>query len=95
MRLLLDTHTFLWFVWDDPQLSIMAKSTIEAYENEIFLSAATPWETSIKVSTGKLSVGQDVEPFFGDNRPDSIWELIPTPAAHRHRQRLSIQDQGP
>lgn len=47
MRLLLDTHTFLWFVADDPALSPRAKALIEDGRNERWLSIASPWEIAI------------------------------------------------
>jgi PIN domain nuclease of toxin-antitoxin system len=56
MRLLLDTHTFLWFVADDPNLSSTAKSLIEDPSNERLLSMASPWEMAIKVNIGKLNL---------------------------------------
>ena len=82
MRLLLDTHTFLWFVWDDPQLSLTAKSAIESQENEIYLSAVSPWEVSIKVSTGKLSIGQEVEAYFDEHLSRNLITLLPISLAH-------------
>lgn len=54
MNFLLDTHTFLWFIGDNSELSQRAKSTIENREHEIFLSTASIWEMAIKVSLGKL-----------------------------------------
>jgi len=54
MRLLLDTHTFLWFVLDDPQLSVSARTLIEDPANDILISPATYWEIAIKVRLGKL-----------------------------------------
>jgi PIN domain nuclease of toxin-antitoxin system len=53
---LLDTHTFLWFINDDPALSDTAKSVIEDPENTVLLSAASIWEMAIKVSLGKLEL---------------------------------------
>ena len=53
MRLLLDTHAFLWFVADDPQLSHNARRLIEEPANERLLSAASHWEMAIKASLGK------------------------------------------
>lgn len=41
MRLLLDTHTFLWFIEDSPQLSAIAKALIEDGTNDVFLSMAS------------------------------------------------------
>jgi PIN domain nuclease of toxin-antitoxin system len=54
MRALLDTHAFLWWNMEDPQLSLRAKEIIAHGENEIFLSAASVWEISIKAAKGKL-----------------------------------------
>jgi PIN domain nuclease of toxin-antitoxin system len=54
MKLLLDTHSFLWFVLDDPKLSTLAKSLIENRENQPLLSKASLWEIAIKQSIGKL-----------------------------------------
>lgn len=57
MRLLLDTHTFIWFVINSPRLSVMVKAMIENENNEKLLSIASIWEMAIKQSTGKLSFG--------------------------------------
>ena len=55
MRLLLDTHTFIWFVTDSPRISITAKTLIEDEYNEKLLSIASVWEMAIKHSIGKLT----------------------------------------
>ena len=57
MRLLLDTHTFIWFVIDSPKLSANVKYQIEDENNEKLISAASIWEIAIKQSTGKLYFG--------------------------------------
>ena len=56
MRLLLDTHAFLWFIMGDPSLSASARALIEDVANERFLSVAGLWEMAIKVSLGKLTL---------------------------------------
>ena len=48
MKLLLDTHVFLWHVGGDPQLSAGATALLTDPANELFLSAATLWEIAIK-----------------------------------------------
>ena len=53
MRLLLDTHAFLWFITNDPQLSAIAKALIADPDNEILISPASYWEIAIKISIGK------------------------------------------
>ena len=55
MKILLDTHTFIWFVTDSSRLSITAKALIEDEYNEKLLSIASIWEMGIKHSIGKLS----------------------------------------
>jgi PIN domain nuclease of toxin-antitoxin system len=54
MKALLDTHTFLWWNTDDPQLSERAKEIIADGRNEIYLSAASVWEIAIKTAKGRL-----------------------------------------
>ncbi len=51
MNLLLDTHTILWFWWNDPKLSEVAKDTIANPENRKLVSTASCWEVAIKVSS--------------------------------------------
>jgi PIN domain nuclease of toxin-antitoxin system len=58
--LLIDTHTFLWYVIGDPQLSDTARSYIDNKENNKYLSVASLWEIAIKSSIGKLKL---VEPY--------------------------------
>lgn len=47
MRLLLDTHAFLWFILDDPKLSTRADALISDSANEIEISPASYWEIAI------------------------------------------------
>jgi PIN domain nuclease of toxin-antitoxin system len=55
VRLLLDTHAFLWWVFADPKLSRRARLAIADDENnDVFLSAASAWEVATKFRIGKL-----------------------------------------
>ena len=56
MKLLLDTHAFLWFIMGSPDLSAAARSLIEDPANGKFVSAASLWEIAIKLSVGKLTL---------------------------------------
>lgn len=58
MRLLLDTHAFLWFVLNDPLLSSNARNLIADPNNEIEISPATYWEIAIKIGIGKYSLAE-------------------------------------
>jgi PIN domain nuclease of toxin-antitoxin system len=66
MKLLLDTHTFLWFVNGDPALSIRSRSMIEDTANERWLSIASIWEMAIKASIGKLHFDDPFATFITD-----------------------------
>jgi PIN domain nuclease of toxin-antitoxin system len=63
MRLLLDTHTFLWYISDSPQVSEKAREHIDDEKNQILLSAASVWEMAIKHSQGKLNLTMSFEVF--------------------------------
>ena len=54
MRLLLDTHAFLWWVTDDKRLPQAARRAIADDGNDVFVSATTAWEIAIKHGLGKL-----------------------------------------
>jgi PIN domain nuclease of toxin-antitoxin system len=54
MRLLLDTHIFLWYISADPHLPAAFRDAIRDPANEVYLSVASLWETVIKHALGKL-----------------------------------------
>ncbi len=54
MRLLLDTHAFIWWLADHKSLSRKAHAAIEEPGNEVFVSAASAWEITTKFRIGKL-----------------------------------------
>jgi PIN domain nuclease of toxin-antitoxin system len=56
VKLLLDTHAFLWFLAGDPRLERSARRRIENAGNDKFLSIASVWEMAIKVSLHKLEL---------------------------------------
>ena len=56
MNVLLDTHTFLWYLEDSKQLSSKAAELLEDPSNTLRLSIASLWEISIKLGLGKLSL---------------------------------------
>ena len=63
MQYLLDTHTLLWFLQDDPQLPKKISSRIRNIENNCFVSIASLWEIDIKIKLGKLSIKFPFERF--------------------------------
>jgi PIN domain nuclease of toxin-antitoxin system len=72
MRLLLDTHVFLWYISADPQLPVAFRDAIRDPANEVYLSVASVWEAVIKYALGKLPL------------PDAPAEYLPRQReAHR------------
>ncbi len=64
MRLILDTHAFLWWVDDSPALPPKARNAIADPGNECLLSLASCWEMAIKSSLGKLRLPEPIERFI-------------------------------
>ena len=60
MRLLLDTHTLLWWLTKNASLSARAQGLLENKANTILVSAATAWEMATKVRLGRLDVATEV-----------------------------------
>jgi PIN domain nuclease of toxin-antitoxin system len=82
MRLLLDSHTFLWWVKDDPALSRRARAAIADPDNECFLSHASVWEMAIKASLGKLRLPSTVERFVVEQAAANSFQLLSITLAH-------------
>ncbi len=79
MRYLLDTHTFLWWIVDDPRLSPRAVSLIRDSSNEILFSAASAWEIAVKAQLGRITFDDDLA------------EVIPRQVATNGFRSLAIQ----
>jgi PIN domain nuclease of toxin-antitoxin system len=82
MRLLLDAHTFLWFVWDDVQLGTNARTVIVDPSNQKLISAATYWEIAIKVSIGKLDLGEPYRGFMHREINRNNFDMLPVSVEH-------------
>lgn len=82
MKVLIDTHTFLWWNTDDPQLSVRAKEIIADGNNEVFLSAASVWEIAIKTAKGRLILPEP-PPLYISNRM-KLYRIQPLPIQISH-----------
>lgn len=82
MKLLLDTHSFLWFVNGDMQLSVQARTLIEDLSNERFLSTASLWEMAIKHSTGKLQFSRPFDEFLSEQLSQNDVQITPITFQH-------------
>jgi PIN domain nuclease of toxin-antitoxin system len=82
MRLLLDTHVFLWWVEDAPDLSRKARRSIGASSNECFISLASCWEMAIKLSLGKLRLQRSIEKFIPEQLAANRFRLLNLDLGH-------------
>lgn len=90
VKLLLDTHTLLWWFTDDPRLSVPARQVITEMGNEIFASAASAWEIATKQRLGKLAeVPQAAARYAELVDKDGFIHL---PMTHRHSLRAGTYD---
>ena len=82
LRILLDSHAFVWFVQADRRCSNVARAAIEDPDAEVYVSAATAWEMSTKVRSGKWievkAVANQIE------RAISSFDFLPLPITVTH-----------
>jgi PIN domain nuclease of toxin-antitoxin system len=82
MNALLDTHTFLWWVMDAPQLSETAKTFIANPDNKLLFSVASAWEIIIKVNTGKLNIPEKIDTYITNRLTENRFEVLGIELAH-------------
>ncbi|MEH1870452.1 type II toxin-antitoxin system VapC family toxin [Nostoc sp.] len=82
MRLLLDTHTFIWYVTDNSRFSNQVVELINDENNEILLSIASLWEIAIKQNLGKLSFNQPFEIFITQQLNLNDFRLLDIKISH-------------
>jgi PIN domain nuclease of toxin-antitoxin system len=82
VRLLLDTHTFLWFLLDAPQLSTTARDVVVDPTNDIEVSPATYWEIAIKISLGKYELPEPYDVFIEREIASNDFRILPIEPKH-------------
>jgi PIN domain nuclease of toxin-antitoxin system len=82
MKLLLDTHAFLWLNDDAAQLSDTVKALCSSGEHEFCLSMASPWEMQIKSQLGKLTLTISIEELVNKNRLENNIQILPIELSH-------------
>jgi PIN domain nuclease of toxin-antitoxin system len=66
MKVLLDTHAFLWWITEDERLSERAREVISDGGNELFFSVVSGWEIAIKAGLGRLTVPEPLDGFLAE-----------------------------
>lgn len=82
MKALLDTHTFLWWNLDDPQLSGRVRDFISDGRNEIYLSAASAWEIAIKAAKGRLKLPESPDRYVANRMRTHRFSALPIEISH-------------
>lgn len=82
MSLLLDTHTFLWFINDDPRLSQRAMERIADPEARVLVSVINAWEIVIKTGTGKLVLDRPLAEIWEASILDNHFEVLDVTTEH-------------
>ena len=86
MKVLIDTHILLWFINNDPKLSLKTKVLLQS-DIDIAVSIASLWEIAIKLSIGKLTLPGSIEELFPLQLTLNQIDLLPIEV--RHLQSLS------
>lgn len=82
MRLLLDTHALIWWLFDDPKLPPAARQVIGDPDNEILVSSASAWEIATKHRRGKLPEAGDLADRFEQYLSAARFAPLPISVAH-------------
>ncbi len=82
MRLLLDTHTLIWWLTEDSSLPASARKLIGSRNSEVLVSAASAWEIATKVRLGRLDVAADLARDFGRYLARERFESLSISAEH-------------
>ena len=96
MKLLLDTHIFIWWADQPERLSSAALSALQDAANELLLSVASVWEMQIKVQLGKLNLNLPLKELLKDQQETNDLTVLPVTLPHGPRTGyLAISPQRP
>lgn len=82
MKLLLDTHAFLWLVEGSPNLSATVRSALTDPSNDLYLSVASVWELAIKTGNEKLALSDPLDLYLGKWAGAYQLALLPIDTPH-------------
>jgi PIN domain nuclease of toxin-antitoxin system len=82
MKVLVDTHTFLWDLLSDHRSSRLAKQILKSDEYELYFSLVSLWEFAIKIKTGKLNALGSSVAYLRDEMENYSMQLLPIRYQH-------------
>jgi PIN domain nuclease of toxin-antitoxin system len=96
VRYLLDTHTFLWWVVDDPRLSARVREIMRDSGNDFYFSAVSAWEIAIKHQLGRLTLDRDSDRFVTEQIAANRLATLPIDLRHALQAgKLPLQHRDP
>jgi PIN domain nuclease of toxin-antitoxin system len=96
MKLLLDTHSFLWWDLQPGRLSANARSALHDPSNQLLLSVASVWEMQIKLQIGRLNLNMPLDQMIARQRRRNRIRILPVTLAHvLALQSLPLQHKDP
>ena len=94
MRVLVDTHVFLWWVEGDRTLPAKARAVLANPENECLISMVSAWELAIKTSLGKLKLALPVKRYIVENVAANGFRMLAIEIAHVGRVETLARHHG-
>ena len=82
MRLLVDTHSFLWFITGSEELSEGARQRIADLANHVFVSSASLWEIAVKTRLGRLTLARPFAELIPEQLRLNAMEVLPIEVPH-------------
>jgi PIN domain nuclease of toxin-antitoxin system len=82
VKVLLDTHAFLWWITDDPRLSSRAREIMSQGSTALFLSAASGWEIAIKAQLNRLRLPDNPQRFILEQLAANAIAGLPVQISH-------------
>ncbi len=96
MKLLLDSHTFVWWRDEPQKLSPTAFTEISNPNNDVFLSVATVWELQIKITLNKFTIKGTLENAVKDEQQNNGFQILPINLSHAlYLENLSLHHKDP
>ncbi|MEL4893847.1 type II toxin-antitoxin system VapC family toxin [Crocosphaera sp. Alani8] len=85
IKYLIDTHIFLWWIFDDPKLNTVCRDLIKNPEHQILVSSVTPWEIATKYRIGKLPEGEQIISQYSQLLTQAKFLELPITSTHAIR----------
>jgi PIN domain nuclease of toxin-antitoxin system len=85
VRALLDSHAFIWWVLDAPQLSDRCRIILRDVSNDILFSVASSYEIAYKAARGRLTLPEPPGPYLRDRLAENAFDPLAVELSHALR----------